>query len=332
MIQLNRYYGLLNLLVITVVCYSGVRVFYTIAGANLQRIAPPRVETSAASNQIVKTEQSRQPFENYREAIKRNLFGEVPPPPPPPPPRISAPPRPITDMAPPEPPRPVNLDVVLAGTISGDPETAAAIIGERGGKNQKMYRQGDDIQGATVESIQRERVVLNLGNGTQVLELGGKNAGPGAGQFRPGGMANMGSAGAMGGAESMGMRQPVAPRLPEAQPSTLPPLGTTGLIQLNRGEVARTLSDLSQVMTQARVRMHYDKGKADGLMLSSIQPGSMMQKMGLQNGDILQRIDGEPISTTDELKQLYEDLKAGNGVSLDIYRQGRRLSNVYEFR
>jgi type II secretory pathway component PulC len=49
--------------------------------------------------------------------------------------------------------------------------------------------------------------------------------------------------------------------------------------------------------------------------------------MGLRNGDVIQGVNGETITTPDQAVELYESLMEGGQVSLEIKR-GRRKENL----
>jgi general secretion pathway protein C len=67
-------------------------------------------------------------------------------------------------------------------------------------------------------------------------------------------------------------------------------------------------------------------------MLSQVRPNSFFSKMGLRNGDIIQGVDGEPITSPDDIMDLYEELKEGSSVSLQIGRRGRNKTLTYQFK
>ena len=64
-----------------------------------------------------------------------------------------------------------GLKLRLWGTITGSNISAYAIIEDMTTRQQKLYRQGDGIQNATVKSIFREKVVLKVGDNFEILEI-----------------------------------------------------------------------------------------------------------------------------------------------------------------
>jgi len=67
-------------------------------------------------------------------------------------------------------------------------------------------------------------------------------------------------------------------------------------------------------------------------MVTSIRPGSLYQKMGISNGDIIQEVDGRKIQTADDLTGLLNTLKSSNDISLVIKRAGNPKTMNLQFR
>jgi len=64
-----------------------------------------------------------------------------------------------------------SLNLRLWGTITGNNINTYAIIEDMTTRKQKLYKQGDEIQNATVETIFREKVVLKVGDDFEILEM-----------------------------------------------------------------------------------------------------------------------------------------------------------------
>lgn len=67
-------------------------------------------------------------------------------------------------------------------------------------------------------------------------------------------------------------------------------------------------------------------GAYDGYRLSAIQAGSVLDQIGIRNGDILQRIDGAPLDSLASATALHERYFGGDApehVTLDLLRKGQ---------
>ena len=71
-------------------------------------------------------------------------------------------------------------------------------------------------------------------------------------------------------------------------------------------------------------------GDQDGLLLYGIRPNSVFKKMGLQNGDILTRINNNPADSEAALFDSVQSLGGGDTLELTIMRRGKERKVVYQ--
>ncbi|MBN1960890.1 MAG: hypothetical protein JW841_08080 [Deltaproteobacteria bacterium] len=135
----------------------------------------------------------------------------------------------------------------------------------------------------------------------------------------------------------------------EASASKTPSISSTGVIEqessnpeitgvikrsdteytIERNEVDKAMNNLSQVATQARIVPNFKNGKANGFKLFSIKPGSIYEKIGLINGDVIQKINGYEMSSPDKALEIYQKLKEASSVSIELQRRGRDMTMNY---
>ena len=192
---------------------------------------------------------------------------------------------------------PTSLKIALIGTVTGNEQNAFAVIEETVKRKQGLYKIGDSVQNATVKKILREKVVLRVGTKDEILT----------------------------------MEESAASRRDKGRaPSKSTERGST--ITVSRKDIQSSLKDINKLMSQVRIRPHFKDGQSDGLSVSRIKGGSIFSKLGLRNGDIVQKINGEPINSPDEVLGLYEKLKSGSRVSLEVTRRGEPKTMNYRFR
>lgn len=192
---------------------------------------------------------------------------------------------------------PTSLKIALLGTVSGIPQNAVAVIEETDKRKQGMFKVGDSIQNAIIKMILRGKVVLRVENRDEILTM---------------------EEAEVGRAEK------------EHQASRPSGIGTT--ITVSRSDVEQSLKDINKLISQARIRPHFKDGKPDGLALSNINRSSIFAKLGLKNGDIVQGMNDSNIKSPDDIMALYQKLKSGSQVELQIDRRGRRQTLNYRFR
>lgn len=93
--------------------------------------------------------------------------------------------------------------------------------------------------------------------------------------------------------------------------------------------VNKALGDLSSLATQARIVPAFEGGEAVGFKLFSIRPGSLYSKIGVQNGDVISRINGYEMNSPDKALEIYSKLKDAKEISIDLKRRGKPLSMQY---
>ncbi len=206
---------------------------------------------------------------------------------------------------------PLDLPLILVGTVEGLGEGAFAILEDRVTHEQQLYRLKEIVKdGAILAKVERNQVVLQLGSREQVLAIytdGTQDvAPPSAGAtYRPADTST----------GSAGIRQ--------VQPNRW---------LLDKQEVTAALSNLSQLLTKARVIPNFTDGKPDGFKIFSIAPDSLYAKIGLQNGDVLQQINGVEVKDPENFMRVFQQLKDETMIALDFVRNNRRESYTYEIR
>ncbi len=105
-----------------------------------------------------------------------------------------------------------------------------------------------------------------------------------------------------------------------------------GKYVVDQREVASSTENLSQLLTQARALPFIEQGKTVGFRISEIVPGSLYEKIGLVNGDVIQRVNSQDVDDPGKFFQMYQGLKDERQVSIDLLRNGQRQTVNYDIR
>ncbi|PZQ78087.1 MAG: peptidase [Variovorax paradoxus] len=62
--------------------------------------------------------------------------------------------------------------------------------------------------------------------------------------------------------------------------------------------------------------------KPEGALVSNVEKGSAAEKAGLQSGDVILKVDGQPIVTSGDLPAIIGQMMPGQKVSLEVWRKG----------
>ncbi|MDM0049578.1 DegQ family serine endoprotease [Variovorax sp. J22R115] len=64
--------------------------------------------------------------------------------------------------------------------------------------------------------------------------------------------------------------------------------------------------------------------KPEGALVSNVEKGGPADEAGLRSGDVIRKVDGEPIVASGDLPALIGQKKPGSKITLEIWRQGQR--------
>ncbi len=207
----------------------------------------------------------------------------------------------------------VPLAVLLVGTVVGPP--SFAVLEDPKSHEQTLYRAGESVGAeARIVSILRNEIVVERGErGPQEKIV--VNLFPGQGE------------------------SPGASATPGAAPASTPSGVGSGIRQVtsdkwmvDRREIEAVVENMPQFLTKARLIPNFTDGKPDGFRIFAIDPGSVYSKIGLVNGDILQRINGVEIKDPANFARVFQQLKDEREITIDLVRNSKRETFTYEIR
>ncbi|MBE0616405.1 MAG: general secretion pathway protein GspC, partial [Proteobacteria bacterium] len=97
-------------------------------------------------------------------------------------------------------------------------------------------------------------------------------------------------------------------------------------------EIEQANANMSQLMTQIRVVPNFSDGQPDGFKVFAIRPGSLFSKIGLQNGDVLKRVNGVDLQGPEQAFEAYQMLKDETSIQIDLVRRNENKTFNYEIR
>lgn len=192
----------------------------------------------------------------------------------------------------------------LIGVVLGDQRGMFAVVEELASKQQMLYHVHDQVLDlGEVSEIRRNGMLVRQGNLEELLEL--------AQSENPAGQA---------GSSTL-------PSAVQTQTAGVPLRKV-----IDRREVEQAMSDLPKLLSQARAAPHTVNGTINGFRLDYIAPASFYEKIGVQTGDVLQRVNGVDIRDPGTMLNLLQQLKNEQIVKLDVLRNNQRSTITYELR
>jgi Do/DeqQ family serine protease len=90
--------------------------------------------------------------------------------------------------------------------------------------------------------------------------------------------------------------------------------------EVRRGELGVSLQNLTPELAHAfGLRQH------GGAVVARVAPGSAAEEAGLQAGDVIVALNGEPVSGVNQLRNAIGLLRAGTRIELELLRKGRPM-------
>jgi serine protease Do len=96
--------------------------------------------------------------------------------------------------------------------------------------------------------------------------------------------------------------------------------------KVESGEHDYALAGLSvEDLNQNTARELGIKGKAQGVVVTSVDPDSGAERAGLVPGDVIQEVNRRPVKSVKEFEKVSSDLKKGDSILMLINRRGGAL-------
>lgn len=282
----------LNLLLLGMIALFAARIVSALVAA---RLAAPAPRAAAPATAPAVAPASVEPESAYAVIAERDVFNAVK--------RAGG----SDDPSAPAAYKRTDLNLKLWGTaIAHEPSQSFAIIEDQAARRQMLYRVGDTVlEVATLARVEWDRVVLSRDGEEEVLEISsarqsGKDAAP------------------AGGAPAAANE-----RIKKT---------ADGKFLIDRRELESTVANINEVFTQARAVPFFQDGKTVGFRVFAIKPGSVFEKIGLQNGDIINRVNGVELTDPTKAISLFTELQNEGHIAVDLQRNKQAKNFSYEIR
>jgi general secretion pathway protein C len=178
-----------------------------------------------------------------------------------------------------------NLSLSLTGILAGGPKGQAIISANRG--QEKTYHVGDTVDnadGATLHSVEADRVLLNRNGRLETLRL--------------------------------------PEQLSSAAPRSLTPALPPAAAQ-PAGSLRQVISDNASRLTDiVRLAPHVQEGKVVGFRVNPGKDRATFDALGLQPGDVVTDINGTVLNDPGQGLQVFESLGEATQANVTVLREG----------
>jgi len=198
----------------------------------------------------------------------------------------------------------LRTDISLIGTVSGPRSLSYAIFADKTGL-QAVFRVGNPVFSlGTLKKVGKDRVFISSSGRDIEIPI----------------------------AEITTIREIKRPYAGETASTGFARKTGEGVYAVDQKRVQQAIENPSEIMTDAWLLPNIVEGKQEGFVLSEVKAGGIYQSLGLQNGDILLRINEYTISSPEAALQAFTALKGMDRVQLDIIRAGAKMTITYQIK
>src|SRR5580765_902785 len=188
---------------------------------------------------------------------------------------------------------PTNLNITLTGVAMRPTGGCALVLVQ--GQPESAFCAGEEITpGVRLDAVERDRILI-LRNGNR---------------------------------EAVALKdiEKSAALITSAPPPIVQPSATGGQL-VDRKQLQQQMGR-PEFLSQALIVPNPD----GGFLVRQIQPGSLYEKLGLRPGDVIRNVNGQALTSMDDVMKLYQQFGSAQRVLVEVQRQGRNETLYYDMR
>jgi general secretion pathway protein C len=107
--------------------------------------------------------------------------------------------------------------------------------------------------------------------------------------------------------------------------------GTTKTV-VTRKDVEENMSDINGLIRTMYISPYYVGGEFVGYRIARMRMDAFLRKAGIENGDVLVRMNGEKVDTPEKMFELFTRWKDASAVTIDLLRMDQRKTILVEIQ
>ncbi len=181
-----------------------------------------------------------------------------------------------------------ELNVALIGTIAGSPEISRAIIEDLKTKVISLYKIGDTVATARIESIEKDLVVLIHSGRRRMLNMQTRES----------------------GARGIDKAHEILPN------NTVQTHKTTSVPIASRTQ----LEEVEALLKSAVIEPYVVDDRVEGLRITGLENIPQGKNLGLKNGDVIRTVNGHLLSSKQQAYQISRKARSQPTLSIELMR------------
>jgi type II secretion system protein C len=195
----------------------------------------------------------------------------------------------------------------LCATVTGDSQIACAIIEDLRSRRQVIYKRGEFIEGAKIERIDRNKIALFREGRPEVLNLHIKH-------------------------------DITAPIDRDEEPVVAQKKDTTRSVDniltfdggISKRASTTQVPAIEVFLEKIELSPHIISGQEKGLCITGLDDLSFAIHIGLENGDIIQNINGQVLTNKQKAFQVLKKARSQSPISVQLLRDHRNVNISFE--
>jgi type II secretion system protein C len=188
-----------------------------------------------------------------------------------------------------------ELNLELIGTVCGNTVVSRAIIRNTKSKKLSMYKTGQNIEGAYIESIEENAVILLHNGQRKMLTLN-----------RIGG--NQNNAQLLSSSIIDKTDRAANPVLPAEEFFEGPPT---------------KLMHIESILNKAAIEPYLIDGQVEGLRITDLDKVPMAKIFGLKEGDVIRQVNGHRLISKQQAFQVFKKARSEAAMNLELMSNGK---------
>jgi type II secretion system protein C len=185
-------------------------------------------------------------------------------------------------------------DFKLIGTVTGPPGIARALVLKKGEREPDIFKLRNNMYGYIITDIQSSKILLKKNSEIHTLNLFDKK------EFAASAARPAGTETASGGVVKK---------------------------NISRAEMQqKVMNNIDNAMQGIQAGPHRVNGQIEGFKLIRIRPYNILYEYGIRSGDIIKRINGKKVDSTEKLFNMWQGIKNESKMVIDVERNGQIIT------
>ena len=184
-----------------------------------------------------------------------------------------------------------ELGIVLMGTVAGSPEISRAIVKDLKTNVLNVYKTGDTIVSASVESIEKDGIVLLHDGQRRKINFSIKES---------------------------EKQETIIPEVTMAKNATQEVKAQTAA--KSNPTFADKLRYAASMIPKANIEPHTIDGQVEGLRISGLEDIKGAEDLGLKNGDVIRAVNGQRLDSKQKAYQISRKARSQTAMNIELMR------------